>query len=101
MQAFGKHLKSLTLTIGSCIISGVDRRNIHASKRVDEIGNVRGVMLRDGVYRVPVAIHARLRYGVDNRVELDGVSFAAATNIHGNFDLHFNGRDRIAGLRDR
>ena len=73
--------------------------SVYASERPDKNGNVRRAVLRDGLYRVPVAVQARICDGVDVRDELDGVSFAAAPDVHGNFNLYFNGSGRLAGFR--
>ena len=80
------------------------RRNFNAkrqSKRLNENGNVRRAVLCDGVYIVPVAVHAGLGDGVDIRAEFDGVSFDAAPNFYSNFHLYINGCSGLAGIRGR
>ena len=62
---------------------------------------MRRAVLRDGLYRVPVAADTGLRDGFNLRNELDSLSFDAAPNVHGNFRLYFNGSGRIAGIRER
>ena len=92
----------MTLTIGSCIIGALTGgENFYASKRPYKDGNVRRAVLRDGLYLVSVAVHARLCDGVDVRAEFIGLSFAAETNVHGNFDLHFARSSRLAGICGR
>ena len=75
--------------------------SFYASKRPYENGNVRGVVLRDGVYFISVAVYAGHGDGVDVYAEFDGLLADAAPNVHGNFDLHFAWSGRLAGIRRR
>lgn len=68
------------------------------SKRLDENGDVRCVLLRDSVYLVPAAVYAGHGDGFDVRAQLDGLHFVAASNVHGDFDIHFARRSRVAGV---
>ena len=63
--------------------------------------NVRRAVLCDSVYIVPAAVYARLSDGIDIRAELDGLSFKSATDIHGDFNLHFVRRSRFASICGR
>ena len=71
------------------------------SKNSNQDVNVRCALLCGGVYFVPIAVHAGAGYGFDVRAELDSLHFAAKADVHGNFDLHFAGRGRLASLRGR
>ena len=62
---------------------------------------MRRAVLCDGIYIIPAAVHAGLGDGVDVFIELDGVSFKPATDLHGDFDLYFTWRGGLAGIRGR
>lgn len=58
-------------------------------------------VLRDSLYFILVTVYAWYGNGIDIRAELDGVHFASASNVHGDFDLHFAWRGRITSFRRR